>query len=98
MPTFDMQKFLRLSDRDFKLIRIKWALINGINLMLEDASLDGAALAKAADMDERHLEQWLRGIVRDVSLDSLALLYDAAADLAVQPTLEMLISAPQSND
>lgn len=97
MP-FDMQDFLGLSDRDFKLIRIKWALVNGINLMVEDANIDAAALAAEGSMDERHVELFLRGIVRDVSLDSLALLYDAAADIAVQPTLEMLISASQKDE
>lgn len=98
MPSFDMQDFLGLGDRDFKLLRIKWALINGISLMAEDANIDVAALAAAADMDERHVELLLRGIVIDDSMETLALLYDAAADLAVQPTLEMLISAPQSDD
>lgn len=94
MPSFDMQEFLGLNDRDFKLLRIKWALINGIILMAEDAGIDAAALAEAADMEERNFELLLRGIVIDHSLDSLALLYDAAADLAVQPTIEMLLSAP----
>lgn len=98
MPPFDMQEFLGLDDRDFKLIKIKWAMINGIALMLEDGTIDAATLAAAADMDERHIEMLLRGIVLDDSLDSLALLYDAAADLAVQPTLEMLISAAQTDD
>lgn len=98
MPTFDMQDFLGLDDRDFKLLRIKWALINGIALMLEDANVDAAALAAAADMDERHVELLLRGIVIDDSMETLALLYDAAAGLAVQPMLEMLISAPQTDE
>lgn len=98
MPRFDMQEFLDLSDRDFKLLRIKWSLINGIILMAEDAGIDAAALAAVAAMDERHVEQLFRGIVLDATMESLALLYDAAADLAVRPTLEMLISAPQSDD
>lgn len=97
MP-FDMQDFLGLDDRDFKLLRIKWSLINGIILMAEDAGIDAAALAAAAAMDERHIELLLRGIVIDDSLDSLVLLYDAAADIAVRPTLEMLISDPQTDD
>ena len=99
MPkNFDMRGFLGLDDRDFKLLRIKWALINGISLMLEDANIDAAALAAAAGMAERHIELLLRGIVVDDSMESLALLYDAAADLAVQATLELLISAAQSDD
>lgn len=66
--------------------------------MAEDVGIDAGALAAVAAMDERHVELLLRGIVLDDSIESLALLYDAAAGLAVQPTLEMLISAPQTDD
>lgn len=91
---FDMQDFLGLPDREYRLLRAKWAVIHNINAMLEDGKFDVGDLAHAVDMDEKHLDSWLRGIVRDVSLDSLAALYDVAAEKSGWPTLETLIWGP----
>ena len=91
MQTFDMQEFLGLSDRDWALMKTKWALIGDINLMLEDVDADAADLAEATGEDAVAVDRWLRGMVRDVSLDVLSVLYDAAAARAGWPSLELVI-------
>ena len=89
--TFDMQAAMGLSDRDYKLMRLKWALVRDINLMLEDAQMNEAALAETAGEDAAQVHRWLRGMVRDVTLDTLAVLYDTAAEKAQWPSLEWII-------
>lgn len=95
---FGMQEFLGLSDRGYQMMRTKWAMIGDISLMLEDADIDIAALAEAAGENPEMVERWLRGMVRDASLDTLATLYDAAAEIAGWPSLEWIIRGNVEGD
>jgi hypothetical protein len=93
--TLDMQEFLGLDDREYRLIRLKWTIIREIGLMLEDARISEAQLAEAGGFDREQVSRWLRGIVSHATLDHLALLHDAAAELAEMPTLELILRSSE---
>ena len=89
--SFGMQEFLGVDDREYKLMRLKWAFIHEAATMLEDARISEGQLAEAAGFDADQVSRWLRGIVSHSTLDQLALLHDAAAELAEHPPLEMIV-------
>lgn len=98
LEPFDMQAALGLSDREWVLMRTKWVVVSDIRRMLEDAGIDAVALAGAAGEDAVQVERWLRGVVRHVSLDTLTVLYAAAAEKAEWPDLEWVIRGlPESS-